>query len=300
MIKAVGLFSGGLDSMLAVKLVQEQGIAVDVLHYDIGFGSLGMSRRVKKKQAEVSWERLEQQLGIPIQRIDVTREFLPIVLHPKHGYGSTMNPCIDCKIFILQQAKEYMHAHQAHFIFTGEVVGQRPMSQHRHTLLQIEREAGVSGYLLRPLSAKLLDPTIPEQEGWIDREQLLDISGRGRSDQLELARKYDLQYQQPAGGCLLTDPHFAVRLQDLIQSKPEDKITPEDIALLKLGRHFRLPDNLRVIVGRHEPDNLLLEQYTAGRWTVQLRDYQGPLALIEGDPTDDQFRQLAQLIVSYT
>lgn len=300
MIKAIGMFSGGLDSMLAIKLIKDQGIEVDGLHYAIGFESLKMARRVKKKQAETTREEVERQLGVKIRDIDVAGEFLQIVLHPKHGHGSEMNPCIDCKIFLLQKAKEYMEAHQAHFVFTGEVVGQRPMSQQRPILRHIEKASGLEGYLLRPLSARLLEPTIPEQKGWIEREQLLDISGRGRKVQLELARKYHLSYQQPAGGCLLNDPHFSIRLRELIAHKSEDNITTEDITLLKLGRHFRLSETLKIIVGRHEVDNNFLEKYSAGRWTAQVREYGGPLVLIDGKPTEEQFERIAQLAVNYT
>lgn len=300
MIKAIGLFSGGLDSILAVKLMKEQGIEVDVLQYRLGFEPLRIKRRSKKQDQEVSEEEVEQQLGVRIQHSDVVEEFLQIVLHPKHGYGSAMNPCIDCKMFILKKAKEYMEAHNAQFVFTGEVLGQRPMSQHRQTLLQTEKASGLQGYLLRPLSAKLLEPTIPEQKGWVDREQLLDISGRGRTAQMNFARQYGLRYPQPAGGCLLTDKIFAKRLQDLINHKPEESITGEDVFLLKLGRHFRLSDRLKVIVGRHEVDNDILQEHLSGKWRAAVREYKGPVVLIEGEPSEQQLEQIAQLAVSYT
>jgi tRNA U34 2-thiouridine synthase MnmA/TrmU len=300
MIKAVGLFSGGLDSMLAVKLMKEQGIDVDVLQYRLGFESLRIRRRTKKQDQEVSKEEVERQLGVNIQHPDVTEEFLQIVFHPKYGYGSAMNPCIDCKIFILKKAKEYMEAHDAQFIFTGEVLGQRPMSQHRQTLLQTEKASGLQGYLLRPLSAKLLDPTIPEQEGWVDREQLFGISGRSRAVQMELAQKYNFRYPQPAGGCLLTDNNFAKRLHELMTFKPTDQITIEDITLLKLGRHFHISETVKVIIGRHETDNSFLQQHTSGRWYATVREYEGPFVLIEGEPSDQQLEHIAQLTVSYT
>ncbi|PIE32425.1 hypothetical protein CSA56_15565 [candidate division KSB3 bacterium] len=300
MIKAIGMFSGGLDSVLAVKLIKDQGIEVDVLHFDIGFESLKLERRVKKKQFETTQEELEQQLGVQIRNIDVTDKFLQIVLHPKHGYGSEMNPCIDCKIFLLQQAKAYMEAHHAHFIFTGEVIGQRPMSQQRPTMLQTEKASGLSGYLLRPLSAKLLEPTIPEQKGWVDREQLLGLSGRGRQAQLEFARTYNLSYQQPAGGCLLNDPQFSIRLRDLLDHTSQETITTTDTALLKFGRHLRLSETLKIIVGRHEVDNTYLGQYIQGRWTAEVREFGSPLVLIDGEPTDEQFEQIATIIVNYT
>ncbi len=299
-IKAVGLISGGLDSILAVKLVKDQGIDVDVIKYDIGFAPLHLSRRLRKKKAEVTHEEMEEQLGVTVQVIDVAEEFLDIVLHPAHGHGSEMNPCIDCKVFMLRKAKAYMETHGAQLVFTGEVVGQRPMSQQRNTLRHSEKASGLEGYLLRPLSAKLLEPTIPEQKGWVDRERLLDIAGRGRKRQLALARHYHLSYQQPAGGCLLNDPNFSRRLQDLFARTPEDKISTEEVNLLKLGRHFRLSDSLRVIIGRHELDNEYLEKYIQKYHTASVRDHAGPVVLIDGDPADEQLELIAQLAVRHT
>ena len=300
MIKAVGLFSGGLDSMLAVKLMLDQGLAVDVLHYQLGFECPKLTRRIRQQGEEVSLAEVERQLGVTIRQVDVSQAFLPVVLHPAHGYGAAINPCVDCKIFMLQQAKNYMETHGAQFVFTGEVLGQRPMSQHRETLRQIEKASGLAGYLLRPLSAKLFEPTIPEQQGWVDRERLLAISGRSRTAQRQLARQYHLRFPQPAGGCLLTDLNFAKRFEDLRAHKAEAEIGGEDVALLKFGRHFRLADTLKVIVGRHELDNTFLANYTAGRWRAEVRDYQGPLAIIDGIPTDAQWALIAQILVSYT
>jgi tRNA-uridine 2-sulfurtransferase len=300
MITAVGLFSGGLDSMLAVKLMKAQGLAVEVLHFQIGFDHLRLRQRSEQKEAEVTIAEAEQQLGVTIQPLDVTAEFLTVVLNPEHGYGARMNPCIDCKIFMLRQAKCYLEAHAAQFVFTGEVVGQRPMTQHRHTMRHIEKASGLEGYLLRPLSAKLLDPTIPEQQGWVDREQLLGISGRGRNVQTELAQHYHLRYPQPAGGCLLTDPHFGQRLQDLTAHKPKVEIRVEDVELLKFGRHFRLSETVKVMVGRHELDNQHLEKYITGRWYAEVRDFQGPLVLIEGVPDEAQWEAIAQLTVRHS
>ena len=300
MTKAIGMFSGGLDSLLAIKLIKDQGIDVDVLHYNIGFESLRLDRQIKHKAAEIDRADIERKLGITIQEIDVTEPFLQVVLHPKHGYGSEMNPCIDCKIFILQQAKAYMETHQAQFIFTGEVVGQRPMSQMLHTMHLIEQRSGLRGYLLRPLSAKILEPTLPEQQGLVDRERLLGISGRGRHEQLALARQYGLNFQQPAGGCLLNDPSFSSRLKELLAHTPEPLLTTTDVMLLKLGRHLRLADNLKIIVGRHEVDNDYLAQYAAGRWTAAVRDIPGPTVVIDGEPDDAQFEQIAQITVNYT
>lgn len=299
-IKAVGLFSGGLDSILAVKLMQMQGIEVDVLQFRLGVEPLRLRRVARNRNQEVTNAEIEACLGVTIQQPDVREEFLDLVFHPKHGYGSEMNPCIDCKIFILRKAKEFMQAHGAQFVFTGEVLGQRPMSQHRQTLLRTERHSELQGYLLRPLSAKLLDPTIPEQEGWVDRERLLGISGRGRKEQMALAERYGLPYPQPAGGCLLTDEGFSRRLRELMAHTAVDDITVDDLDVLKLGRHFRLDDGLKVIVGRHEADNDLLTAHTAGRWWGDVRDYGSPLILILGEPTEEQWPQIAQIAVSYT
>jgi tRNA-specific 2-thiouridylase len=300
MIKAIGLFSGGLDSMLAIKLIKDQGIEVHALQFRLGFETLKIQRRMQHLEPEVSEAEIEQQLGLHIQHLDVAAEFLRVVFDPQHGYGSTLNPCIDCKIFLLKKAKEYMETHGAHFVFTGEVLGQRPMSQHGETLRHIEKASGLGGYLLRPLSAQLFEPTIPEQQGWVDRARLLGISGRSRGVQVQLAEHYQFRYHQPAGGCLLTDPNFEIRLQDLMQHKPPEQITGADIELLKLGRHFRLSDTLKVIVGRHEFDNKLLEHHTAGRWSATVREYQGPLVLIDGDPSEQQLEQIAQIAVRYT
>jgi tRNA-uridine 2-sulfurtransferase len=299
-IKAVGLFSGGLDSILAVKLMQLQGIAVDVLQFRLGFEPLRIIRLKKQQPQEVTKADIEACLGVTIQQPDVREEFLDVLLHPQHGYGSAMNPCIDCKIFILRKAKDYMHAHGAHFVFTGEVLGQRPMSQHRQTLLQTERRSELQGYLLRPLSAKLLDPTIPEQEGWVNREQLLDIAGRSRAVQMALAAQYHLPYPQPAGGCLLTDSGFAGRVRELMAHTPGEQLTTEDLDLLKVGRHFRLADTLKVIVGRHQADNDFLAAHTGGRWQGEVEEFGSPLVLVLGEPTADQWTQIAQIAVSYT
>lgn len=299
-VKAVGLFSGGLDSILAVKLMLLQGIDVDVLQFRLGFEPLRIKRLKKHQVQEVRKDEIEQHLGVTIRQPDVREEFLDVLFHPRHGYGSAMNPCIDCKIFILRKAKEDMQAQGAQFVFTGEVLGQRPMSQHRQTLLQTEKASNLQGYLLRPLSAKLLEPTIPEQEGLVDRERLLDISGRGRKIQMEFAEQYGLPHPQPAGGCLLTDQGFSARLRELMAHTSIEHITVEDIDLLKVGRHFRLADTLKVIVGRNQMDNGVLATHTSGRWWAEVREYGSPLVLILGEPGGEQWEQIAQLAVSYT
>jgi tRNA U34 2-thiouridine synthase MnmA/TrmU len=236
---ALALLSGGLDSLLAAKLIQKQGIEVIGLHFLIPFS--------KDKSSSLSGA------GIKIEPIDIRREFLGIIKAPPHGFGSQLNPCIDCKISMLKRTKELLPAFGAQFVITGEVLGQRPMSQHRKSLRLIEEESGLSGLLLRPLCAKLLPETVPEQKDWVKRDRLLGFSGRGRRQQIRLAREFGMEkYAQPAGGCLLTDPKFTLRLTDLLAHHAMDI---ENIELLKLGRHFRLSPKTKLVVGRNQEEN---------------------------------------------
>jgi tRNA-specific 2-thiouridylase len=236
---ALALLSGGLDSLLAAKLIQEQGIEVIGLHFLIPFSP--------DKSSSLSGA------GIKIERIDIRKEFLEIIKAPRHGFGAQINPCIDCKIFMLSKTKELMPGFGAQFVVTGEVLGQRPMSQHRQSLALIEKESGLVGFLLRPLCAQLLSETIPEQKGWVRRERLLGFSGRGRREQIRLARELGIEkYAQPAGGCLLTDPQFTRRLKDLLAHNEMDI---ENIELLKVGRHFRLTPQAKLAVGRNQKEN---------------------------------------------
>ncbi|NQT52811.1 hypothetical protein HQ576_12200, partial [bacterium] len=213
-VKAVALLSGGLDSSLAVRVVQEQGVEVEGIHFLSVFnGSAPATPTVLRPL------RVARQLGIRFRPVNFTREQLGLVRHPAHGYGANMNPCIDCHMAMLRRAAKIMEDVGARFIVTGEVVGQRPMSQRRRVLGEINRETGLDGLILRPLSAKLLPPSIPEKEGWVDRERLLDIQGRSRKRQLALAAEYGItEHASPAGGCLLTDPRFSTRLRDLLDA----------------------------------------------------------------------------------
>jgi len=249
-MKAIALVSGGLDSILAAKLVQELGIEVIAFHFVIPF-----CHRSKKNSPEGGrvLEFVRDNLGVPLSKIDVKDIFLEIIKKPAHGFGSNMNPCIDCKILMLRKAKEMMAELDAKFIITGEVLGQRPMSQHRQALLTIAKDSGLEGLVLRPLSAKLLEETIPEKEGWISRDKLLNFGGRGRSDQVKLAKDLDIKdFAQPAGGCLLTDPLFTKRLKELIK---HGELDLDNIELLKVGRHFRLSADAKLVVGRDEGEN---------------------------------------------
>lgn len=252
-MKAIALISGGLDSILAARVVKEEGIEVLPLNFRIPF-----CQRKKGGAPEPGINSLvKASLGVELKVVDISAPFLELVLRPKHGFGSNMNPCIDCKIFMLKRAKEMLSFFGAQFIVTGEVLGQRPMSQHRKALDIIEQESGLTGLLLRPLCAGCLAETIPEKEGWVKRGRLFKFSGRARRPQMELAREFGIDsYPNASGGCLLTDPEFSGRLKDLIE---HHSLTLEDVGLLKIGRHFRLADKAKLIVGRNEEENREIE-----------------------------------------
>ncbi len=242
-MKAIALISGGLDSILAARLIQEQGVEVSPVYFRIPFCS----------RSAASVFNLEKYLGKPILNCDISADFLKIVESPRHGFGSNLNPCIDCKILMLSRAREMMPQENAQFVVTGEVLAQRPMSQNRQALDTIERSSGLQGLVVRPLSARLLAESLPESKGWIDRRRLLKFSGRQRRQQIELAEKLGVRdYAQPAGGCLLTDPAFAARLDDLVSHKELDL---DNVELLKLGRHFRISENAKLAVGRNQAEN---------------------------------------------
>jgi len=304
---AIGLISGGLDSTLAACVLREQGLRVIGLNFSTGFCKTE-ARRVMNRPDEPP-ERLRHEglragadADIPIEVLDIAEEYLKLVLNPKHGYGKVMNPCIDCRIFMLHRARDYMREVGGHFVFTGEVLGQRPMSQHRRALRQIEKEAELEGYLLRPLSARLLEATIPEKEGWVDRERLPAISGRSRKVQMELAERFGVQdYPQPSGGCcFLTDANFGNRFRDKIDHTGADRIAPEDLVFLKVGRHMRLSSAVKIIVGRDEPENNFLERYRKGRWAVEALDCSSPLTLVEGDPDAETRARIAAITARYS
>lgn len=249
-MKAIALVSGGLDSTLAAQLIKELGIEIVIMNLKTPFclcdkrGTGGCNNQA----AQIAFN-----LGVEFKIINVTDEFFGIIKSPKHGYGSNINPCIDCRILLLRKAKELMQAVGASFVVTGEVLGQRPMSQHKQALRIIERESGLEGLVLRPLSAKLLPETIPEKNGWISRNRLLDFNGRTRSPQIELAETLGIKdYPCPAGGCLLTDPEFTKRIRDLMA---HGDLNLNDVELLKIGRHFRLAPGTKIIVGRNEREN---------------------------------------------
>jgi tRNA U34 2-thiouridine synthase MnmA/TrmU len=241
-MKALCVFSGGLDSMLAAALIRAQNIEVLALFFETPF----FTSKKARKSAE--------HLGLSLKVVDITERHLEVVRKPKHGYGGNMNPCIDCHILMLRIAGEMLAAENASFVLSGEVLGQRPMSQNKAALSKIADESGLGGLLLRPLSAKCLPPTIPVEKGWLNRELLMDFQGRSRKPQMALAQELNIAaYPSPAGGCLLTEKAFSQRLNDLLASRPE--IETRELELLKLGRHFRLTPEAKLVVGRNKKEN---------------------------------------------
>ena len=285
---AISLLSGGLDSSLATKLVLDQGIEVVALKFTSPFcncDSGGTCHAAK----------IAHELGIEMINVAKGEEYLEVVKNPKHGRGSGMNPCIDCRIYMLRKAKVIADQIGALFLFTGEVLEQRPMSQHRKALELIDRETGLQGKLLRPLSAKLFPPTEAEKMGWVDREKLLAISGRGRKEQMELAEENGIaDYPCPAGGCLLTSKEFAAKLSDHLVHHPE-RLTMRDIAILKVGRHFRVNGH-KVIIGRNEIENQMLKTLANGEMDMlEPVEVKGPVCLVEGHDKETATEAAAML-----
>ncbi len=304
--KAVALVSGGLDSMLAVRLIQEQGIYVEGLNFFTGFCVEGHTQavrtrhRAKPKRNNALW--VAEQLGIRLHFVDVVEPYQKIVLNPKHGYGAHLNPCLDCKIFMVQQAFQWMKAHDFDFIITGEVVGQRPKSQRKDTLPVVARESGAEDLLLRPLSALHLPPTRPEREGWVDRSRLLGLSGRNRKPQIALAQQFGFEdFSQPAGGCcFLTDPNYSRKLQDLWDHRQDRRYTLEDLILLKIGRHLRPGPTFKVIIAREEGEGRFLQGYRKRYVSLRTLSHSGPEALLEGEVDEAALQTAARLVARYS
>jgi tRNA-specific 2-thiouridylase len=300
-IKAVGMLSGGLDSTLAVRIMLEQGIQVTALHFRTGF-SYPRRDRETGEPLPLDAERAAEMLDVPLEIIEISEDYIPVVLHPRFGYGSGMNPCVDCRIFLLRQAKAWMEAHGHHFVFTGEVAGQRPKSQMRPTLRTVERESSLVGFLLRPLSAKLLEPTIPEQRGWVDREKLYAINGRGRKAQMALAAEFGItEYVQPSGGCCtLIHQAYSRRLRDFLEHEGDEVLTSEQVQLLAMGRHLRLGSGRKVVVGRQERENDTLESCGIPGVLLTTPDHPGPVTLVPGEPTPEEIEQAARITAGYS
>ncbi|MDH3371686.1 MAG: tRNA (5-methylaminomethyl-2-thiouridylate)-methyltransferase [Gammaproteobacteria bacterium] len=303
--KAVALISGGLDSMLAARLILEQGIHVEGINFYTGFCVEGHTHAIRHherampKRNNALWTA--EQLGIKLHIIDVIEEYKDVVINPKHGYGANLNPCLDCKGFMVRKAREWMEQHGFDFIITGEVLGQRPMSQRRDTLPVVARESGAFDRLLRPLCARLLPETLPEREGWVDRAKLLDFNGRSRKPQMALAEKYGIkEYAQPAGGCcFLTNQQYSHKLEDLWATRGSKQYDFDDIMLLKVGRHLRPRPHFKLIVGRDEGENNFLHGYRQRYTHLYATSHEGPLVLIDGNPGEKDIELAARLTARF-
>ncbi|MCF6354940.1 MAG: hypothetical protein L3J26_07525 [Candidatus Polarisedimenticolaceae bacterium] len=304
--KAAALISGGLDSMLAARAIQEQGIYVEGLNFFTGFCVEGHTHAIRKKDQNrpkrnnALW--VAEQLGMKLHFVDVIEEYKEVLFNPKHGYGAHLNPCLDCKIFMVEKALEWIKENEFDFIITGEVIGQRPKSQRKETMPVIARESGAGGLLLRPLCAKNLPATIPEQEGWIDREALFDFSGRTRKPQMALAERYGFaEYAQPAGGCcFLTDAQYSVKLADLWKSRGTKAYELDDIMLLKVGRHLRPKPEFKVIISREEGEGKFLQGYKNQYVSLKTTSHAGPLALLDGQLEPGDLELAARMVARYS
>ena len=287
-MKALCAFSGGLDSLLASVLVRAQGVDVLAIFFETPFFS---SARARISAAAVN---------LPIKIVDITHRHLSMLQDPKHGFGGHTNPCIDCHALTIRITGEMLQEEGASFVITGEVVGQRPMSQNIKALSMVECESGLQGLLLRPLSAKRLQPTIPEKRGWIDREKMMGFSGRSRKPQMELAERLHIEeYPSPAGGCLLTDEVFSRRLKDLLSARPDFEL--REIELLKVGRHFRFGPNTKLVVGRNKKENQTIHTlWKESDLLLSTISVPGPTVLVSGDVSPELADLAASMTVSYS
>jgi hypothetical protein len=306
----LALYSGGLDSLLSVRVMQNQGINVIVLNFNTGFffGAYDKTGGKYVYKAKTPYE---------ITVVDISADFMEMIKSPKHGFGRNMNPCIDCKIMMLKKAKELLPVYDAGFVITGEVLGQRPMTQNSRSMKEIEKESGLAGWLLRPLCAKNLPATEPEKLGWVDRGKLLDLQGRGRTRQLELARLWGLEefVKTPAGGCILTEESFSKRLKDYLESRNAERGTrnggqeipnselrvpsSEDMLLLRLGRHFR-KDGVKFIAGRNKDENKELMKYKDTAYVFDTKDAPGPIVVAFGDLNKEMKAYIAGVTAGYS
>ena len=291
-VRALAMFSGGLDSMIAVKLMVDQGIEVIALHIKIGFSGTKDISEIMKQRANMA--------GAEFKIVDVREEYIQnILFDPVHGYGKNFNPCIDCHGYMFKIAKAMMPELGASFIFTGEVIGQRPMSQRHDAMKQVAKLANdrEDKLIVRPMSAKLMEATTPELEGWIDREKLLDITGRSRERQLAMAKAYGWEdYESPGGGCLLTESHYSERISEFISF---DTFEVEDIELLKFGRHFRLPDGAKLAVGRNKEDNEGLQNIQSDKYVIVKLPIGGPFSLLSTNASSEDRALAAKLAITY-
>ncbi len=290
-MKAIALFSGGLDSTLAMKLIIDQGIEVIAVNINTGFGST--TDRLEHMQS------MCDQVGAELKIIDIQNEYLQDVLFdPKHGYGKNFNPCIDCHAKMFAVAKKIMDAEGASFLISGEVMGQRPMSQNKDALQTVLNESNCDGILLRPMSAKMLAPTIPEEKGWVDRDKLEGITGRGRERQMQMVKEIGLEnFESPGGGCLLTDEHFGKKMFDFIKY---DKFEVKDIPLMKYGRHFRLKDGAKLVIGRDKEENGYLQEIDNDKYFhIKTVGLPGPHSMLSKNASEDDKKIATSAILTY-
>lgn len=285
--KAIVLFSGGLDSILATKMMQEQKVEPICICFKSPFFSCEKAKKYFK----------QLKIKKPLKIIKLGKDYIELIKKPKYGYGSALNPCIDCRIFMLKKAKQIMKKEKADFVVTGEVLNERPMSQTKNNLILIEKESGLQGKILRPLSAKLLQETEAEKKGFVDRSKLLSIHERQRKIQIALAKKYKISYPTPAGGCLLCEKLFGKKLKDLFKNKK--KIESRDIELLKLGRHFHYKKS-RIIVGRNEKENKKLMVLAKDRLIFEVKNWPSPITIIKGKPNKKAIEIAASLTISHS
>ncbi len=291
-MKALALFSGGLDSVLAMKLIIDQGIEVTAININTGFGST--------KDRLEHMQNMCEQVGAKLRIIDIQDEYLQDVLFdPKYGYGKHFNPCIDCHAKMFEVAKRVMEDEGASFLISGEVMGQRPMSQNKEALQSVLDASNCEGLLLRPLSAKRLTPTIAEINGWVDREKLEGIYGRSRDRQLEMAKEYGLKdFETPGGGCLLTDANFAKKMWDFTKY---DTFERSDIPVMKYGRHLRLPDGAKLVIGRNKEENQPLQEIDNPKYYhIKTVGLPGPHSLLRKTATKEDKELSARIILTYT
>jgi tRNA U34 2-thiouridine synthase MnmA/TrmU len=293
-MKAISLLSGGLDSTLATKLIMEQGIEVLALNFTSPFCQCGGKQKEGCRHKAVE---MAEQLGVKLKIASLGEEFIAAVGNPKYGHGSGVNPCIDCRILKFKAAKKIMEEEGASFIITGEVLGQRPMSQNNRAMSLIERESGLSGYIVRPLCAKVIEPSVPEQKGWVDREKFHGIEGRSRKSQLKLVDELKIEnHACPAGGCLLTDKNFSAKVRDLIDS---GMFTLENTRLFKYGRYFSLDRHFKLVVGRNEQENTVIKNMARhGDLLIECAG-KGPTAVARGKIYPDLLREALKKTAHY-
>ena len=286
--RALAMLSGGLDSILAAKLIKDQGIEVIGITYKSYFFDEENARRMVK------------QIDIPLEVVDFSEEHFELVKNPKHGYGKNMNPCIDCHAMMMRYSGELLKKFEADFIITGEVINQRPMSQNAGALNTVKKESGFSDKILRPLCAKLLPPTEMEESGMVEREKLMNINGRSRKVQIELAEKWNIKdYPSPAGGCKLTEPGYSKRLRDLLDNN--DEVTPRDMELLRYGRRFRISRNTVIISARTKDEGDLIKPILNSNDTGFIVDkYTGSMVVLVGEATEEGIKLAAAIAARYS